>query len=38
MPMTVPLTFSSVDSYRANAGVLRNMPAERAVTVVALGS
>lgn len=36
--MTDPLTFSSVDSNRAKAGVLRSKPAERDATEVALGS
>jgi hypothetical protein len=36
--MTDPLTFSSVDSNRAKAGVLRSKPAEREATEVALGS
>lgn len=36
--MTAPLTFSSVDSKRANAGVLRSKPAERDATEDALGS
>jgi len=38
IPITEPLTFSSVDSKRAKAGVLRNRPAERAAAEVALGS
>jgi len=38
MPMTAPLTFSSVDSNRAKAGVLRSRPAEREAAEVALGS
>lgn len=36
--MTEPLTFSSVDSNRAKAGVLLSIPDEREATEVALGS